>query len=215
MTPLPWCRVGLIQVRLPVLTLASFWVVHLAGKTLSHHYLESFLWGRNPNLNPTTHRNNIEYLDKPTKSLLPKTKKGEGNDLFKKKCLQQKPGEVYCSLLLRLVLNFLVFRLLRFSSSLTNPQTKPNWRLFELWFVYLWCQSLPYPFLSEVGCLWWGCGLTTHFGEKTYTFWGRFFPLKNHPTKDGFWGQVTPSKRLYPLRYPSRTPLAKKKGSNS
>ena len=100
-SPPAWCNylkwkmtpphgVGLIQVRLPVLTLASFWVVHLAEKTLSHHDLESFLWERNPNLNPTTHRKNIEYLNKPTKSLLPKTKKGEGDDLFKKIMLATK-----------------------------------------------------------------------------------------------------------------------------
>jgi len=88
MTPLPWCRVDSGEASCS--HLGFFWVVHLAEKTLSHHYLESFLWGRNPNLNPTTHRNNIEYLDKPTKSLLPKTKKGEGDDLFKKKMFATK-----------------------------------------------------------------------------------------------------------------------------
>lgn len=140
-----------------------------------------------PNLNPqrlTEITSNI--LTNQRKASFQKQKRERGTTSSKKKCLQQKPGEVYCSLLLRLVLNFRVFRLLRFSSSLTNPQTKPNWRLFELWFVYLWCQSLPYPFLSEVGFLWWGCGLTTHFGEKTYTFWGGFFHSKIFQQKMDF-----------------------------
>ena len=189
--------------RLPVLTLASFWVVHLAEKTLSHHYLESFLWGRNPNLNPTTHRNSIEYLNKPTKSLLPKTK-GEGNDLFKKKMFAQKPGEVYCTLLLRLVLNFLVFRPLRFSSSLTNPQPTqlaPVWVVVRVLVVPITSVS----FFVGSRLFVWGCGLTTHFGEKTYTFWGGFFHSKIIHKKV-LRGQVTPSKRLYPFWYLSKTP---------
>ena len=49
--------------------------------------------------------------------------------------------------------------------------------------------------MSEVGFLCWDVARQPILVKKLYLL-GRFFPLKNHPTKDGFWGQVTPTKKL-------------------
>ena len=205
MTP-PWCRVDSGEASCS--HLGFFWVVHLAKKPCPTTTWSLFCGEETPTWTQRLTEITSNILTNQRKASFQKQKRGRGTTSSKKKCLQQKPGEVYCSLLLRLVLNFLVFRPLRFSSSLTNPQPTqlaPVWVVVRVLVVPI--TSVSFFFGSWLFVV--GCGLTTHFGEKTIPF-GRFCPLKNNPTKDGFWGQVTPSKRLYPFWYLSRTPWRKK-----
>ena len=120
-------------------------------------------------------------LTNQRKASFQKQKRGRGTTSSKKKCLQQKPGEVYCTLLLRLVLNFLVFRPLRFSSSLTNPQPTqlaPVWVVVRVLVVPI--TSVSFFVGSRLFVL--GCGSTTHFGEKTIPF-GEVFSTQKSSNK--------------------------------
>ena len=209
MTP-PWCRVGLIRVRFPVLTLASFGWSILPKKPCPTTTWSLFCGEETPTWTQRLTEIASNILTNQRKASFQKQKRERGTTSSKKKMFATKTwwSLLYFASSASLELpGVSAASLFQFPN---QPPANPTGACLRCGSCTCGANHFRILFFRKSAfCV--GMWLDNPFwGAKKPIPFGRFFPLKNHPTEDGFWGQVTPTKRLYPFWYLSKTLLAKK-----
>lgn len=208
MTP-PWCRVDSGEASCS--HLGFFWVVHLAKKPCPTTTWSLFCGEETPTWTQRHTEITSNILTNQRKASFQKQKRERGTTSSKKKMFATKTwwSLLYFASSASLELPGLsAASLFQFPN---QPPANPTGACLSCGsctcganhFRILFCRKSAF-------CV--GMWLDNPFWWKNLYLLGRFFPLKNHPTKDGFWGQVTPTSFFW---YLSETLLAKKRGGNS